>query len=178
MLWMDDAEQGYKRQNNLTKQHDKASQREGIEEPVFIPSAPHLSGSGTSLMTHHCFCWRKTGRSCKDNRWADTLCVFCNVLVAQWTKALGHLHIRATGDAWPWKPIPWSSWVTVSVLMLTAEEVLCSAITESDFYAVCNLVWFFKNPILCNRHYGPQCPLHSLPLQSVKRAWKRCSTLQ
>lgn len=89
-----------------------------------------------------------------------------------------YLHIRATGDAWPWKPIPWSSWVTVSVLMLTAEEVLCSAITESDFYAVCNLVWFFKNPILCNRHYGPQCPLHSLPLQSVKRAWKRCSTLQ
>lgn len=121
MLWMDDAEQGYKRQNNLTKQHDhrqdKASQREWIEEPGFIPSAAHLSGSGTSLMTHHCFCWKKTGRSCKDNRWADTLCVFCNVLVAQWRKALGHLHIRAIGDAWPWKPIPWSSWCTAFVLM-------------------------------------------------------------
>lgn len=68
MLCMDAAEQGYKRQNNLKKQHDhrqdKASQREWIEEPGFIPLAPHFSGSGTSLMIHAA-AGRKQGEAVK-----------------------------------------------------------------------------------------------------------------
>lgn len=48
-----------------------------------------------------------------------------------YTKSTRLHHIKPTGAVWLWKPVPWSSWCLVSVLMMMPEDVWSSAVSDS-----------------------------------------------